>query len=88
MSPVFAHGPRGLTLITDREDDMCSQDHEAREGVCLPAGMVLVVPPPAPEDIEGPRPATGCSEASVERATFPPFSHRGTRPVIPGVGPA
>jgi hypothetical protein len=67
---------------------MCSHDHEAREAVCLPAGMVLVVPPPAPEDIEGPRPATGCSEGSVERVTFPQVSHRGARPAMPGLEPA
>jgi hypothetical protein len=85
---VLAHGPRRLTLTTDREDDMCSQHHHAREGVCLPAGMVLVVPPPAPEDVEGPRPATGCSEGAVERAPFAPFSHRGAGPVLPDVEPA
>jgi hypothetical protein len=86
--PHVAHTPRRLTVTTDREDDMCSQHHEAREGVCLPAGMVLVVPPPAPEDTEGPRPATGCSERSLEPATFPPFFRRGERRAVPGVEPA
>jgi hypothetical protein len=86
--PRVVSSPLRLTLTTDREDDMCSQHHEAREGVCLPAGMVLVVPPPAPEEAEGPRPATGCSEGSVEPATVPALLHRGARRVMPGVEPA
>jgi hypothetical protein len=45
---------------------MSSQRDDVVREVCLPAGMALVVPPPAPEDIDGPRPATGCDEESLE----------------------
>ena len=52
--------------------------------ITLPAGMEIVVPPRAPEEIEEQRSPGSDAATSVERATFPPFVHRGETRRAPG----
>jgi hypothetical protein len=55
---------------------MSPQRHDVEPEVTLPAGMELVIPPPAPEEMED-RPRGTGGARRIERATFPPLVHHG-----------
>ena len=52
--------------------------------ITLPAGMEIVVPPRAPEEIDEQRPPGPRKATSAERATYPPSVHRGETRRAPG----
>ena len=55
---------------------MSRNRHDVEQRITLPAGMELVVPPPAPEDLEDEsQPGSGMAR-SGERAIFPPLPDR------------
>ena len=71
---------------------MSGDRHDVDSEIVLPAGMELVVPPPASEPATAPgrgagsdAASTAASEAATERAMFPPFVHRGGRRQAPAM---
>jgi hypothetical protein len=63
---------------------MSPHGHDVEPEITLPAGMEIVVPPRAPEEIEEQRSSGSAPARSVERAAFPPFVHRGETRRAPG----
>ena len=57
---------------------------EVEPEITLPAGMEIVVPPRAPEELEEQRSPGARKATSGERAIFPPFVHRGETRRAPG----
>jgi hypothetical protein len=70
---------------------MSGDRHDVDSEIVLPAGMELVVPPPASEPPVDVRRATrpGAagkdSSAAAERVIFPPFVHRGELRQAPAI---
>ena len=69
---------------------MSGDRHDVDSEIVLPAGMELVVPPPASEPVDvrratRPEAAAKDSPAAAERAILPPAVHRGELRQAPAI---